>query len=181
MPYEISKHNRLVLTLFGTLAIAGVLIGCYFPQTSQSSSPVARKTPSQILDITATTTLANQLFDLEVAQKPRQQELGLMHRTFMPPNRGMLFPFKPARVTKFWMKNCLMSLDIIFVRQGKIVAIAPNVPPCKQDPCPIYGPDELVDQVIEVKNGRTQEIGLKVGSKVEIQWLPKPKSGMSKS
>ncbi|NJM77190.1 MAG: DUF192 domain-containing protein, partial [Acaryochloridaceae cyanobacterium RU_4_10] len=45
--------------------------------------------------------------------------------------------------------------------------------PCEKAPCPVYGPDEPVDQVIEVKGGRTVEIGLKVGSKIEIEPVSK--------
>ncbi|MEM9809164.1 MAG: DUF192 domain-containing protein, partial [Cyanobacteria bacterium P01_D01_bin.56] len=61
--------------------------------------------PGQVLPITARTTLAGEAFDLEVAQTAAQQQLGLMHRKALPDNRGMLFPFSPARPVAFWMKN----------------------------------------------------------------------------
>jgi uncharacterized protein len=173
MLYGMLKPNRLWVTVLSTVAMTALLLGCYPPQASQGSDRSSRRPPSQVLPITATAIMANRLFELEVAQTPRQQEFGLMYRTFMPPNRGMLFPFKPAQPVKFWMKHCLMSLDMIFVRQGIVVAIAPKVPPCEKNPCPTYGPDEPVDQVIEVKSGRTAEIGLKVGSKIEIKPIPK--------
>jgi uncharacterized protein len=173
MPYGMLKPNNPWGVVLSTVAMTALLIGCYTPQASQGSDPSSRRTPSQVLPITATATIANQLFELEVAQTPRQQEFGLMYRTFMPPNRGMLFPFQPAQPVKFWMKHCLMSLDMIFLRQGTVVAIAAKAPPCEKMPCPVYGPDEPVDQVIEVKGGRTAEIGLKVGSRIEIKPVSK--------
>jgi uncharacterized protein len=172
MPYEMLKPNNPWGVVLSTVAMTALLIGCYPPQ-AQGSDPSSRRTPSQVLPITATATIANQIFELEVAQTPRQQEFGLMYRTFMPLNRGMLFPFQPAQPVKFWMKHCLMSLDMIFLRQGTVVAIAAKAPPCEKNPCPVYGPDEPVDQVIEVKSGRTAEIGLKVGSKIEIKPVSK--------
>jgi uncharacterized protein len=173
MLYGMLKPNNPWGVVLSTVAMTALLIGCYTPQASQGSDPSSRRTPSQVLPITATATIANQLFELEVAQTPRQQEFGLMYRTFMPLNRGMLFPFQPAQPVKFWMKHCLISLDMIFLRQGTVVAIAAKAPPCEKTPCPVYGPDEPVDQVIEVKGGRTAEISLKVGSKVEIKPVSK--------
>jgi uncharacterized protein len=173
MLYGLLKPNNPWGVVLSTVAMTALLIGCYTPQASQGSDPSSRRTPSQVLPITATATIANQLFELEVAQTPRQQEFGLMYRTFMPLNRGMLFPFQPAQPVKFWMKHCLISLDMIFLRQGTVVAIAAKAPPCEKTPCPVYGPDEPVDQVIEVKGGRTAEISLKVGSKVEIKPVSK--------
>lgn len=76
-----------------------------------------------------------------------------MYREFLPDNRGMLFEFDPARPVSFWMKNCLINLDMIFLREGVVQAIAHDVPPCENDPCPTYGPPTTVniDQVIEIR------------------------------
>lgn len=173
MPYGMRKPNSPWTFVLSAVAMTALLMGCYTPQSSGGSAPASRRTPSQVLPITATATIADRVFELEVAQTPRQQEFGLMYRTFMPPNRGMLFPFQPAQPVKFWMKHCLIPLDMIFLRQGTVVAIFAKAPPCEKAPCPVYGPDEPVDQVIEVKGGRTAEIGLKVGSKIEIKPVSK--------
>ncbi len=141
--------------------------------SSQSTSAIA-EVPGQVLPVTARAVLGNQSFDLEVARKPQQQSIGLMYRTFLPASRGMLFPFQPAQPVSFWMKHCRISLDMIFLRQSKVVSISAQVPPCTADPCPSYGPTELVDQVIEIRSGRAAEIGLKVGDPVKIEHLKKP-------
>jgi uncharacterized protein len=138
-------------------------------------NPKPRSQPvSQILPITATAKLGNQTFNLEVARTASQQTLGLMYRTFLPSNQGMLFSFSPPQPVKFWMKHCRLSLDMIFLRQGKVIEIAANSPPCKSDPCPVYGPNEPIDQVIEIRGTQAASLGLKVGDTIKVEFLKTP-------
>jgi hypothetical protein len=126
----------------------------------------------QILPVTAEVELGGQMIGLEVAQTPQQQAIGLMARESLADDRGMLFPFEPARPVSFWMKNVLIPLDMVFVSNGEIVAIANNVPPCQADPCPTYGPGrQAVDYVIELRGGLASELNLQAGDRVDIQWL----------
>jgi uncharacterized membrane protein (UPF0127 family) len=146
-------------------------------QTNQMVTPsaTAQQHPlqeAQQLPITAQATLGSQVFDLEVAQTPQQQQVGLMFRTQLADDRGMLFPFDPPRPVSFWMKNTLISLDLIYLRQGVIQFLYPNVPPCQADPCPDYPSQDEIDQVIEIRGGRAQELGLKVGDRITVNWLP---------
>lgn len=65
-----------------------------------------------------------------------------------------------------------VPLDIVFLRNEVVVAISPSAPPCTAKPCPTYGPGpELIDQVIELRGGRAEEIGLETGDTVVIQRL----------
>jgi len=98
-------------------------------------------TSGQVLPVSAKTRIAKRPIELEVAKIEKQQNIGLMYRTSLPDNRGMLFEFKPARGVNFWMKNCKISLDMIFLRDGVVEAIELSAPPCTADPCPTYGPD----------------------------------------
>jgi uncharacterized protein len=131
---------------------------------------MALKPPSQPqqLPLSAQVTIGGQTIALEVAKTPEQQEIGLMHRTVMPDNQGMLFAFEPARSVGFWMKNTLIPLDIVFLHQGVVQMIASAVP-CKADPCPTYQPPGFIDQVIELRQGRAQELGLKVADRLTVQ------------
>jgi uncharacterized membrane protein (UPF0127 family) len=125
---------------------------------------------AQNLPISAIADIAGEKVQLEVANTPQEQATGLMGRTSLGDDRGMLFPFNPPRPVQFWMKNTLISLDMIFVRQGVVKAIATDVPPCKSDPCPAYGSaNEVIDQVIEVRGGRSKALGLKVGDRLPVQ------------
>lgn len=125
----------------------------------------------QELPISATAIMGKEEIELEVTKTPEQQQIGLMFRQSLNPNRGMLFSFSPARITRFWMKNVVIPLDMIFIQEGKIKAIGNNIPPCKVDPCPVYGPDSFIDTVIELKGGRASELGLKIGDMVKIKFI----------
>jgi uncharacterized membrane protein (UPF0127 family) len=97
-----------------------------------------------------------------------------MYRSELSKNRGMLFPFSPERVARFWMKNMAISLDMIFLKDGVIKAIFADVPPCKLDPCPVYGPSLPINQVIEIPAGRAKELGLKEGDQVYLEFFYTP-------
>jgi uncharacterized membrane protein (UPF0127 family) len=120
----------------------------------------------QILPVSANAIVGDRAIGLEVAKTPQEQAIGLMFRTELPDDRGMLFPIAPARNVRFWMKNVLIELDMVFLREGIVQAIIPNVPPCLSDTCPNYGPDVPVDGVIELKGGRAAQLGLKVGDRI---------------
>ncbi len=70
-----------------------------------------------------TVKLGDQEVKLEVASSSEEIEHGLMYRTSMPETQGMVFLFHPHRPVAFWMYHTLISLDMLFVRDGKIVKI----------------------------------------------------------
>ena len=69
------------------------------------------------------------------------------------------------------MKNTLIPLDMVFLQNGVVKAIAANVPPCTAAPCSMYGPQTPINQVVELRSGRAAQLGLKVGEPVKIQFL----------
>lgn len=153
-----------------------LLIGCSAP--TPAISPTA--TPDQVkasvnlgktLPISAQAIIAGSTIELEVAQTQQQQAMGLMYRIALPDNRGMLFAFNPPQPVRFWMKNVRIPLDMIFLQNGEVKAIAASVPPCTAEPCPTYGPGTAVNQVIELRGGRAAELGLQVNDKVKIKFL----------
>ncbi|MDJ0734935.1 MAG: DUF192 domain-containing protein [Nostocaceae cyanobacterium] len=163
--------------VFITLSV--LLMGCSDPTpakpadtTSTSPTPAVTENLGQMLPISAVAILPNgNKINLEVAQTPKQQQMGLMYRPALPDNRGMLFKFSSAQRVSFWMKNVPVSLDMVFMRQGKVEAIIPKVPPCNTNPCPTYGPNTPIDQVIELRSGHAAELGLKVGDSVTIDFF----------
>jgi uncharacterized protein len=165
------------------VAIAVLGTGCSAPDTTTTVEPpepaVVSPAPTradsdlgQQLPITAVTMLGGQDIFLEVAVTPEQQALGLMYREALPDDRGMLFPMGRPRPVSFWMKNVPVPLDMVFIYQGTIQAIAAEAAPCATEPCPSYGPgNQPIDQVIELRGGRAAELGLEVGDRVEIMPL----------
>jgi uncharacterized membrane protein (UPF0127 family) len=103
-------------------------------------------------------------FTVEVARTAEEQAQGLMNRSSLAPDRGMIFPMDPPRQASFWMKNTLIPLDIIFVRaDGTIANIAENTVPLSLDPVVSVEP---VSAVLELAGGRTAELGIKAGDRV---------------
>jgi len=141
------------------------------PEPGESTQIAESENRGQMLPITARATIAGETIQLEVAETPEQQMMGLMFRTSLPDDRGMLFPFESPQMAGFWMKNCKIPLDMIFLRDGVVRYIEVNAPPCTADPCPSYGPDVPVDGVIELRGGRALELGLQVGDRIPIQFL----------
>ena len=85
----------------------------------------------------------------------------------------MIFPYEPAKAASFWMKNTLIPLDIIFIRpDGTIVNIAENTVPLSLEPVASLEP---VGGVLEIAGGRSAELGVKAGDKVE--WVHTPAGG----
>ena len=104
-------------------------------------------------------------FSVEVARTAQEQARGLMFRSELAPDKGMIFPFDAPRRANFWMKNTQISLDIIFVRSdGSIESIAPNTLPYSLDGVPSGEP---VAMVLELASGRAAELGLKAGDIVK--------------
>lgn len=128
------------------------------------------KDRAQYLPVTAKAKIADRIINLEVTRNPIEQSKGLMFRSTLPDDRGMLFNFNPPQEIGFWMKNVPVPLDIVFIYQNKIVAIAANALPCKAEPCPIYPtPSVVADRVIELRAGLTREMKLKLGDRVTVE------------
>ncbi|MBF2055820.1 MAG: DUF192 domain-containing protein [Cyanobacterium sp. T60_A2020_053] len=147
-----------------------LLMGCQGVSLSTVNSASAlHRNQGQILPPNARLVIDGQEILLEVAQTSDQQALGLMYREYLSPHQGMLFPFEFPRRASFWMKNVPISLDLIFLYQGKVQAMENSAPPCLQEPCPIYSPDVLVDQVLELAGGRALELGISIGDVLPIE------------
>ncbi|WP_445244755.1 DUF192 domain-containing protein [Microcoleus sp. OTE_8_concoct_300] len=144
----------------------GVVAGNHNLTESNFMSLLGGIDMGQLLPISVNTILGDRAIGLEVAKTPQEQATGLMFRTELPDDRGMFFPIEPPRNVRFWMKNVLIELDMVFLREGVVQAIIPNVPPCLSETCPNYGPDVPVDGVIELRGGRAAQLGLKVGDRI---------------
>jgi uncharacterized protein len=128
--------------------------------------------PPQLLPITARWCLTPQrCIELEVADTPRRQALGLQLRPPLPPLRGMWFPYQPPAVARFWMHRTPAALDMLFVRDGRVLAIEADVQPCMRLPCPSYGPDQPVEGVLEIGAGEAARLGITAATPVTIEPL----------
>ncbi len=177
MPSQ-KRPRRGLTALVGALSL---LAACAQEPAAQESgthvaatAPAAASTPTAgavgqppagFEALEAVTPAGRTRFFVEIADTDAEREKGLMFRKEVPPDRGMLFDFKTPREVAFWMKNTLIPLDIIYIRtDGTVLSIARNTTPLSETPIPSGGP---VVGVLELAGGRTGEIGLMPGDRIE--------------
>lgn len=149
-----------------TLFATGACVGGATAQeaTAQPAAPRAL--------VTIQTRSGPRQFNVEVARSVAEQERGLMYRTNLPPDGGMLFTPYPAegggpREASFWMKNTPSPLDILFIRpDGTIATIAANAVPFSEK---TLRSGESVSAVLEINGGKAAELGIVPGDKVTWQ------------
>lgn len=109
-------------------------------------------------------------FTVEVATTPDERRDGLMGRTSLAPDRGMLFVFPQSGMQEFWMKDTLIPLDMVFVRpDGTVAKVHDQAKPLDLTP---ISSGEAVIAVIELAGGRAKELGIAPGNVVSSPALP---------
>jgi uncharacterized protein len=152
--------RRFLFSSLTIVTLSLMLVAC----NAQAKKPIE---PSQKINFTLDAKVKDKTWKVAVAATPEQQQMGLMFRTVLPDDEAMLFPFDPPRPVAFWMKNTLIPLDMLYIAQGVIQEIKSQVPPCQKDPCPSYPSKSMtIDQVVEIRGGLAQELGLKSGDRI---------------
>ncbi len=109
---------------------------------------------------------------VEIADEPAEQAQGLMNRTALGEDRGMLFVFPDEQVRSFWMKNTLIPLSIAYINsEGRIIDIQ-KMEPAPEDASdaelPRYPSAEPARYALEVNRGFFEERGVEVGDTAEL-------------
>jgi uncharacterized protein len=106
--------------------------------------------------------------DVEVADDADERQVGLMGRTSLAADAGMVFLFPEPTTASFWMKDTLIPLSIAFWNdEGGIVAIL-DMEPCEADSCPSYDPGVAFTSALEVNQGFFDEHGVAIGDRVRL-------------
>ena len=160
-------------TAIAAAFLAGALVAACSPQAEtatavQPSQPQADVHPVsglKVIPLTVTSGTTVHRFRVELADTPAAQQRGLMFRTELGPDEGMIFPSQPQAERSFWMKNTPLPLDIIFVGPDRrILNIAADTPPYTEDN---VSSDGITSGVLELIGGRAAELGLEPGDKVD--------------
>ena len=143
---KLTLHKKYILI---TLALLLVILVIYSKKDNSDKLPI---------DIEGKTVL------VEVADSPKKQALGLMYRKKLDKDEGMLFIFADERAHSFWMKNTLITLDMIWLNSKKeVVHIEHSAPPCKESPCLTYSSQFPAMYVLELNGGWAIENDLGLG------------------
>jgi len=151
----------------GAALAASVLLVSGACQGAAETGPAAVQAARKI-DVTVESANGSHVFHVEVARTAAEQERGLMFRTNIPEDGGMIFTPYPAegvpREASFWMKNTPTALDILFIRaDGSIARIGENAVPFSEDN---VKSGEPVAAVLEINAGVSEKLGIKAGDKV---------------
>ena len=109
-------------------------------------------------------------FEVELADTFQKRETGLMNREHLASNSGMLFIFEKEGIYDFWMKNTLISLDMIWIDENKkIIYIEKSAEPCEVEQCELFGPNEKAKYVLEINVGLAEEKGVEMGDEIKFK------------
>ena len=140
--------------------------------TSAGGSGGLQKVHRPELPTTTVTLPDGTPIEAELAITQEQQGRGLMFREYLPDDKGMLFVGMESLGRGFWMYQCLIPLDMLWLNGNhEIVEIEAEVPPCKDvDPrgCPTYGGKVASVYILELAAGQAAAHGLKVGDRLSF-------------
>lgn len=143
------------LPLLGALALATALLGCP-PRRPAATLPHA------------VVSVAGHRIQVEVADSVAARIRGLSGREGLAADHGMLFPYAVAGRRGFWMKGMHFDLDLIWIRDKRIVDMTLRVPHAIGEFPPVYRPAEPVNMVLEVPAGTAQRLGWRRGDPVSV-------------
>lgn len=113
---------------------------------------------------------------VEVARTPEQLSQGLMFRTKMAPNEGMLFIFPDQDIRSFWMKNTFLALSIGFFDKQKILVDIQDMQPVKSEmesSPPSYQSRKPAQYALEMNQGWFKKNSINIGDHFEFVTVPK--------
>lgn len=145
-------------------AMLGGLVAMLFVSLSIPVAAQPQPTLPQS-DLVIRTEKGPQTFKVELADNDATRARGMMFRTTMAPDAGMLFDFKQEQMASFWMRNTLIPLDMVFIRaDGTIQNIHQRAIPKDETGINSTGP---VRAVLELNGGTASRLGIKPGDRVE--------------
>jgi hypothetical protein len=146
---------------------AVLLCTLVFASISATAAPPAGPARSPAVE------LRGHRIEVEIAADDASRAHGLMDRSSMPADHGMLFVFPDDAVRTFWMKNTLIPLDMLFFdADRKLVTLQADVPPCKADPCAVYPSSGPARYVLELNAGAAAKLGVREGDAATFIGVP---------
>jgi uncharacterized membrane protein (UPF0127 family) len=104
--------------------------------------------------------------NIEIARSAEQRGQGLMFRTAMAPDAGMLFIYQTTGTINMWMKNTILSLDMLFIAgDGRITRIVAHTTPMSEA---VIGSRGAVRAILELNAGAARKLGIKTGDHVDL-------------
>ncbi|MEB3196300.1 MAG: DUF192 domain-containing protein [Candidatus Sericytochromatia bacterium] len=113
--------------------------------------------------------LAGRRIPVDVAWDQASRTKGLSGRPCLARGTGLVLGFDTPSRTGIWMPDMNFAIDVLFVRDGRVIDLYEAAQPCVPDePCPVFGPGVPVDYVLEVPAGSAQEWGVAKGAAIQL-------------
>lgn len=145
------------LAAFLGLVLHGIA-GAEAPEITFRTSPLTVATAAKV-----------HRFTVELAETDAQRTRGLMFRTALAPDRGMLFDFQRPTYIGMWMRNTLIPLDMLFIDAGgHITYIRENATPGSLE---VIQPPDRNRYVLELAGGTAARLGIRPGDRIEHAWV----------
>lgn len=110
------------------------------------------------------------IFKVKLCSTPETIKKGMSNQVFDENFNGMYFLLPQKKHNCFWMKDCVIPLDIIFIKNNEIVNVYSNCPPCyKDEHCESYCSES--DSVLEVKGGTCEKLSIKKGDLISFSLI----------
>lgn len=142
-----NKYKKLVIT--GLIILFGFAVYYYIQHP-----------------LTATATINNETFILELAVTPQEKETGLGGKKMLLPKHGMLFNYDHKEQFGFWMKDMQFPLDFVWIDGTKVVDLTQNVPVFTNGKITTVQPSMPIDKVLELNAGEVEQYNIKIGDTV---------------
>ena len=178
IPVGEEYQSLVVLTRQGSRYVERTVLPVRFvPMTgkvrSSAAEPPAAASPAPATPVSPSliplTLPSGRVFRTEVMISDEDRAMGLMFRPSLPEDRALLFVFREIDFHGIWMKNCRFPIDIVWLdEKKKVVHVAPRVPPCAREPCPVYQPMRRSAYVVEMNAGAAQREKIVLGSSLDF-------------
>mgnify|MGYP001610484727 CR=1 FL=1 len=154
------RKKSLAVSILKGIGVAGIVLLAARAGKNISMQPMAR----------AEVFIGDAVFNAELVHTSALRERGLSGRESLSEGDGMLFIFPSAAKYGFWMKDMRFALDLIWIRDGKVIGITEEVPAPQgaSDVLETYYPPDNVDMVFEVAAGTSRRKGMRIGDAVHV-------------
>ena len=146
---------RVITFLFCILTIA-----CF----TEHNTSTPKSVPQEISG--STVSFGGKTFQVELANTIEERRRGLMFRTELRKDKGMLFSYDQESFHSIWMKNTKIPLDVVWISKDMLIVDKQTLYPCENEPCPIFRPAKEAQYILEIAKG---EYSGKKGEKVTIK------------
>lgn len=153
-------NQKLLVTIGLVLLAAGISVATFI--FSAPSAPTMRHDREVMLN--------GKTLQLEIANTPSSIVQGLSGRKTMAQDEGMLFIMPNVENQSFWMKDMKFALDLVFLREGRVVDIVTLQRPSLTS-IPSYQSKTEADMVLELNEGMVKEYKLEIGTKTDLNSL----------